>query len=212
MMNFSQHFNKRQKDENSTAEGSENANKLPPVHQRLLSEIGGCSDKISLLRTVFSHWIQEKNLNSANRHNCQRGLETLIHNIQKCENQARKSISMQELVKIENVDKKEEKIDLEPSIEEVVSEACQVVKVSRRSKRIIKKKEVFETAEEPSKAEDHVCPKCHQKFKNGQGLGGHMSRVHQGQSVSYQRKIMVREGRTFDRMMFRCAKHFHDQG
>ena len=64
---------------------------------------------------------------------------------------------------------------------------------------------------EPEKSEDHICPKCHQKFKNGQGLGGHMSRVHQGQSVSYQRKIMVREGRTFDRLMFRCAKHFHDK-
>lgn len=38
-----------------------------------------------------------------------------------------------------------------------------------------------------------------------------MSRVHQGQSASYQRKIMVREARTFDRLMFRCAKHYHDQ-
>lgn len=38
-----------------------------------------------------------------------------------------------------------------------------------------------------------------------------MSRVHQGQSISYQRKILVREGRTFDRLMFRCAKYFHDK-
>lgn len=37
-----------------------------------------------------------------------------------------------------------------------------------------------------------------------------MSRVHQGQSTSYLRKIQVREGRTFDRLMFRCAKYFHD--
>jgi len=37
-----------------------------------------------------------------------------------------------------------------------------------------------------------------------------MSRVHQGQSPSYQRKIIVRETRTFDRLMFRCAKFFHD--
>lgn len=37
-----------------------------------------------------------------------------------------------------------------------------------------------------------------------------MSRVHQGQSRSYIRKIQVREGRTFDRLMFRCAKFFHD--
>ena len=38
-----------------------------------------------------------------------------------------------------------------------------------------------------------------------------MSRVHQGQSASYQRKIKVREARTFDRLMFRCAKYFHDK-
>ena len=37
-----------------------------------------------------------------------------------------------------------------------------------------------------------------------------MSRVHQGQSATYQRKILVREGRTFDRLMFKFAKHFHD--
>lgn len=58
--------------------------------------------------------------------------------------------------------------------------------------------------------DEHVCPICKTSFKNGQGLGGHMSRVHQGQSASYQRKIQVREERTFDRLMFRCAKHFHD--
>ena len=56
----------------------------------------------------------------------------------------------------------------------------------------------------------HICPICELKFKNGQGLGGHMSRVHQGQSATYQRKIQVREGRTFDRLMFKYAKHFHD--
>ena len=38
-----------------------------------------------------------------------------------------------------------------------------------------------------------------------------MSRVHQGQSPSYQRKIIVREARSFDRLMFRCAKIFHDR-
>jgi hypothetical protein len=48
-------------------------------------------------------------------------------------------------------------------------------------------------------------------FKNGQGLGGHMSRVHQGQSPSYEHKILVREARTFDRLMFKCAKMFHDK-
>ena len=34
-------------------------------------------------------------------------------------------------------------LDLGPSLEDVISEACQSSKISRRSKRIIKKKEVF---------------------------------------------------------------------
>lgn len=38
-----------------------------------------------------------------------------------------------------------------------------------------------------------------------------MSRVHQGKSSSYQRKIKVRQDRTFDRFIFSCAKHFHDK-
>ena len=38
-----------------------------------------------------------------------------------------------------------------------------------------------------------------------------MSRVHQGQSPSYERKILVREARTFDRLMFKLAKIFHDR-
>ena len=38
-----------------------------------------------------------------------------------------------------------------------------------------------------------------------------MSRVHKGQSPSYERKILVREARTFDRLMFRCSKYFHDK-
>ena len=38
-----------------------------------------------------------------------------------------------------------------------------------------------------------------------------MSRVHQGQSRSYQRKIQVRQDRTFDRLIFQCAKYFHDK-
>ena len=38
-----------------------------------------------------------------------------------------------------------------------------------------------------------------------------MSRKHQGQSNTYQRKMQVRDQRTFDRLMFRIAKFFHDK-
>ena len=85
-MNFSQHFNKRQKEENSTADGSESAVKAAPIHQKLLQEITTKgADKTELLRTVFQLWIDEKNLNKINKANCMRGLETLIQNIQNCE-------------------------------------------------------------------------------------------------------------------------------
>ena len=58
------------------------------------------------------------------------------------------------------------------------------------------------------KKEEHICPICLTKFRNGQGLGGHMSRVHQGQSEIYLRKVAVREMRTFDRFIFRLAMYF----
>lgn len=38
-----------------------------------------------------------------------------------------------------------------------------------------------------------------------------MSRFHQGQSSTYQRKLQVRQDRTFDRLVFSCARHFHDK-
>ena len=45
----------------------------------------------------------------------------------------------------------------------------------------------------------------------GQALGGHMSRVHPGQSNSYARKVARREERTFDRELLRLAKIQHAQ-
>lgn len=38
-----------------------------------------------------------------------------------------------------------------------------------------------------------------------------MSRVHKGKSEQYQRKISVREGRKFDRLIFAISKALHDQ-
>ena len=50
------------------------------------------------------------------------------------------------------------------------------------------------------------CEACNEDFLTGQALGGHMSRVHPGQSNSYARKIQRREERTFDRELLRLAK------
>jgi hypothetical protein len=38
-----------------------------------------------------------------------------------------------------------------------------------------------------------------------------MSRAHKGQSSSYNQKILVREARTFDRLIFKCAMMLHDK-
>ena len=55
------------------------------------------------------------------------------------------------------------------------------------------------------------CDACNEDFQTGQALGGHMSRVHPGQSNSYARKIQRREERTFDRELLRLAKIEHAQ-
>ena len=36
---------------------------------------------------------------------------------------------------------------------------------------------------------DFQCKECNENFNTGQALGGHMSRVHPGQSSSYARKL-----------------------
>jgi hypothetical protein len=46
-------------------------------------------------------------------------------------------------------------------------------------------------------------------FDTGQALGGHMSRVHPGQSRSYARKVQRRKEREFDRELLRLAKEMH---
>jgi len=37
--------------------------------------------------------------------------------------------------------------------------------------------------------EQFICKSCHEEFGTGQALGGHMSRVHPGESTSYQKKL-----------------------
>jgi hypothetical protein len=61
---------------------------------------------------------------------------------------------------------------------------------------------------------DFVCSECNEFFESGQALGGHMSRVHPGQSTSYARKLQRRDERCFDRELLRLAKirHAETQG
>jgi len=60
-----------------------------------------------------------------------------------------------------------------------------------------------------SQASAFYCSTCDEHFSTGQALGGHMSRVHPGQSNSYARKIQRREERAFDRELLRLAKVKH---
>ena len=58
--------------------------------------------------------------------------------------------------------------------------------------------------EKPTKF--YVCSKCDEKFEKAQQLGGHCSRVHKGMSVSYTKKVEVRNGRPHLRESLRQAK------
>lgn len=57
--------------------------------------------------------------------------------------------------------------------------------------------------------QEFVCSECRENFHTGQALGGHMSRVHPGQSSSYARKLQRRDERVFDRELLRLAKIMH---
>jgi hypothetical protein len=50
------------------------------------------------------------------------------------------------------------------------------------------------------------CEKCKEIFKTGQALGGHMSRVHPGESRAYNSKIQRREEREYERWLLQKAK------
>jgi hypothetical protein len=57
--------------------------------------------------------------------------------------------------------------------------------------------------------ETFYCRPCDENFETGQALGGHMSRVHPGQSSSYARKVQRRKEREPDRELLRLAKEMH---
>lgn len=59
--------------------------------------------------------------------------------------------------------------------------------------------------------QDFTCKECKENFHTGQALGGHMSRVHPGQSTSYANKLKRRDERVFDRELLRLAKIMHAQ-
>jgi hypothetical protein len=57
--------------------------------------------------------------------------------------------------------------------------------------------------------QEFICKECNENFHTGQALGGHMSRVHPGQSSSYARKLQRRDERVLDREFLRFAKIMH---
>jgi hypothetical protein len=54
--------------------------------------------------------------------------------------------------------------------------------------------------------ECYDCKFCDRNFNTGQGLGGHMSRVHPNQSIQYKNKMNIREGRSGQREILYEAK------
>lgn len=59
--------------------------------------------------------------------------------------------------------------------------------------------------------EQFICKSCNEEFGTGQALGGHMSRVHPGESKSYQKKLQRRDERHFDRALLKYAKKMHEE-
>ena len=54
--------------------------------------------------------------------------------------------------------------------------------------------------------ENYDCTMCHRSFDTGQGLGGHMSRMHPNCSVQYKIKMKVRKSRSKERQLLQEAK------
>lgn len=57
---------------------------------------------------------------------------------------------------------------------------------NKRSSKIRKKQQHYKT---------YLCPFCNKAYSNGQGLGGHISRIHHNQSEKYQEKMRIRNRR-----------------
>ncbi|MCQ2817248.1 MAG: C2H2-type zinc finger protein [archaeon] len=56
----------------------------------------------------------------------------------------------------------------------------------------------------------YLCPYCNKPFEKGQGLGGHMSRLHPGQSEKYKIKMRIRNNREDQRkMLFDLKKKYY---
>ena len=63
----------------------------------------------------------------------------------------------------------------------------------------------------PSHDENFLCEKCGEVFTSGWALGGHASRVHPGESMSYRKKIQRRQERENERLLLKLAKERHRQ-
>ena len=95
--------------------------------------------------------------------------------------------------------------------------APKVKKVIRKPKSQLQpqfKPQVRKSQDKPAvvqNPEQFICKSCNEEFGTGQALGGHMSRVHPGESKSYQKKLQRRDERHFDRALLRYAKQMHEE-
>jgi hypothetical protein len=73
-------------------------------------------------------------------------------------------------------------------------------------------KSKIEKSHAPSNLEEKfLCEKCGEVFTSGWALGGHASRVHPGESMSYRKKIQRRQERENERLLLKLAKERHIQ-
>lgn len=106
---------------------------------------------------------------------------------------------------------------MESSVESVISQPVQQVRVKETKRRLLKKRAATPEVQNLSPSEDepenqsYVCKECGDHFEHGQALGGHMSRKHPGQSTAFNRKIQRRKEREFERELLHYAKLKHSK-
>ena len=83
---------------------------------------------------------------------------------------------------------------------------------TKPAKSLLKKRQATpEMSVDDEQATNFVCKECGDVFEHGQALGGHMSRKHPGQSAAFNKKILRRKEREFERELLHYAKEKHSK-
>lgn len=67
-------------------------------------------------------------------------------------------------------------------------------------------KKIFSKTSKNDSCDIFMCQYCHKRFQTGQGLGGHMSRIHPNKSEKYKKKISIRNNRSEHRIALLDSK------